>query len=108
MEELKVIAELLGKMVNLFGSTLTTILVLAFIYFRYLRKGGILTVTNGKKYPCDERLKLCGEQFEKVHERLDNGDKEFKEQNKIINETHTNVAVLLERTNHLKRRGDEL
>jgi len=38
MEELKVIAELLGKMVNLFGSTLTTILVLAFIYFRYLRK----------------------------------------------------------------------
>jgi len=118
MEEPKIIIALIERLVALFGPTLTIIGVIAFVYFRYLKKGGILVVThndNGnrgkenKQKPtilnplCDARLKVCGEKFDIIKERLDKSDEIFGEQSKVINATHTNVAILLERTEHLKR-----
>lgn len=114
MEELKIILSALEKLVAMFGPTLTTVGVIAFVYFRYLKKGGILLVThnqngNGKSKKesilppvCEARLKFCEEKFDNIKERLDSGDRCFEEQTKIINATHTNVAILLERTEHLK------
>lgn len=104
--------------IKTFGSTITLIGVIAFVYFRYLRKGGILVVAhnnngneekeNGKKPTvlnplCDARLEVCEGKFDIIKERLDKGDKIFEEQNETINATHTNVAILLERTEHLRR-----
>jgi len=118
VDDLKIIIELIKELVILFGPTLTIISVIAFVYFRYLKKGGILVVAhnnNGneekgnKQKPtvlntlCNARLKACDEKFDIIKERLNKNDKNFEEQNKVINETHTNVAILLERTEHLKR-----
>lgn len=116
MEDIKTIIALLEKIVELFGPTITVMAVIVFIYFRYLKKGGILLVShnnngNGKAKNesnilnplCDARLKFCEEKFVVIKTRLDDSDKCFEEQAKIINDTHTNVAILLERTEHLRR-----
>ena len=111
MEELTQIANLLSKLVELFGGTITTLLVLLFVYLKFLKKGNHLLVignNNGKKGTnpvnplCEQRLDHCNKRFDDIDENLEKGEKKFEEYFKTISETHTNVAVLMERTEHLK------
>ena len=109
--ELMQIVGLFEKLVELFGGTITIIFVLIFVYFKFLKKGNILVIGNNNKkedvssanFFCKQRLDHCDDRFDGINERLERGEKRFSENFKTMNEIHTNVAVLMERTEHLRR-----
>jgi hypothetical protein len=51
---------------------------------------------------CDERLQFCLDKFKVIESKVAKGDKKSEELEKLARETHTNVAILLERTEILK------
>ncbi len=118
MDDFISILKVVENLAVLFGPTLTAVIVIFFIYTRHFKRGNILVIKGNNKNKvenekedkerlgmlphCDERLQFCLDKFKVIESKVAKGDKKSEELEKLARETHTNVAILLERTEILK------
>ena len=118
MSELMEMLKLIEKVAVLLGPSITSIIIIYYVYNRHFKRGNIIVIKGNNKNKvendqenknnidmlphCEERLRFCSEKFLKIEKEIEVGGKRYSELERLARDTHTNVAILLERTEILK------